>query len=393
MFNNSLISNIKKIYLFEIFSAMFFAVPVMVLFWKDNGLSLTQIMILQSFFSILIVLLEIPSGYFADLYGRKISLVISALGLFFAILIYSFGYTYFVFFLAEIFFAINISFSSGSLSALMYDTLKDLKIEDKYKKYWGNSRFYGLISFAISGIIGGFIAKYGLRYTIYASLPVFFLVIPISLSFVEPKRHKVIVKKGYLKELFIIIKDIFVKQKKLRWLIIYSAFIFGFNKAGFWTYQPYFKLAGIDIVYFGIIYAVLTFSAAVFSKYAHLFEKKLGAKYSLIILTLFTGLGYLLMGNLIFVFSFTFIFFEQFVRSFRDIVVTDYINKMTDSSIRATVLSAESLVGKLIYASIIPLLGWFADVYSLQQALTILGLTTLIIGATLLLIMKKAELI
>ena len=85
--------NIGKFYLYEILLGMFFSVPVIVLFWQENGLSLTQIMILQSLFAGLMVLLEIPTGYFADIYGRKVALVIAAVLDTIAIFFYSAGIT------------------------------------------------------------------------------------------------------------------------------------------------------------------------------------------------------------------------------------------------------------------------------------------------------------
>ena len=44
-------SNIWKYYLHEIFAGMFFSIPVIVLFWQNNGLTLTEVMILQSIFA------------------------------------------------------------------------------------------------------------------------------------------------------------------------------------------------------------------------------------------------------------------------------------------------------------------------------------------------------
>jgi hypothetical protein len=54
-------NNIWKLYLYKILSGMLFSVPIMVLFWQQNGLSLTDIMILQSIFAIFVVILEIPT--------------------------------------------------------------------------------------------------------------------------------------------------------------------------------------------------------------------------------------------------------------------------------------------------------------------------------------------
>lgn len=134
--------NIWKSYIFQILCGLFFSVPVMVLFWQDNGLSLTEIMILQSLFSITIVLLEVPTGYFADVFGRRKALIYSSLFSFFGFVIYSLSYNFYQFLLAEILLAFAISLTSGADSALLYDTLKDLKKENLYKKIWGNILCY-----------------------------------------------------------------------------------------------------------------------------------------------------------------------------------------------------------------------------------------------------------
>ena len=74
---------------------------------------------------------------------------------------------------------------------------------------------------------------------------------------------------------------------------------------------------------------------------------------------------------------------------FKNVIVTDYINQLASSNMRATVLSAESFVGRLLYAAIIPIFGWIADVYTLKQALTVMGATTLISGIIVLMILKR----
>ncbi len=382
-------SNIWKIYLFEVLAGMFFSVPIMVLFWQDNGLSLTEVMILQSIFAILAVILEVPTGYFADVYGRKKALIIAAITGAIAISAYSLGHNFLQFLIAEIFFALSVSFTSGTVSAIVYDTLQEIGEEKNYKKVWGNVLFYGMIALALSNILGGFIAKIDLRYALYASIPFFVLMIPLAFVLQEPQRHKLIFEKGYLKELLKIIKVALIQNKKLRWIIIYSGVIYAFNQSALWLYQPYFKLSGLDIAYFGIVFASFQVVAAFSSKYAHKLEEKLGQKYSLVMLIFLVAGSYFLMSNFVFLFSFSFCFIQQFVRGFKNAVVTDYINQLTESNMRATVLSAESFVGRLLYAAIIPIFGWIADVYTLGQALTVMGATTLISGIIILIILKK----
>jgi len=386
-------SNIRKFYLFQAFSALAFFVPIIVLFWQENGLNLTQIMILQSLFSLTVVLLEVPSGYFADVFGRKKSLIFASSFLTIGIFTYSLGHNFHQFLIAEILWAFGVSFVSGTDSAFIYDTLKDLKQEKLYKKTMGNAMFCCLIATSIASVIGGFIGKINFRWTFYAMLPFMILLIPLSISLKEPKRHKHIIERGYLFELLKILKNSLIKNEKIRWLIIYSAIIAGFNGAVLWLYQPYFKLTGLDIFYFGFVFAAFNLIAALSSKYAHQIEEKLGQKHSLILLIILVGGSYLLMSNFIYLFSFSFAFIQQFVRGFSKPVITDYINKLVSSDIRATVLSAQNLVGRLFYAAIIPIIGWIADVYTLVQALFVLGITTFVAGIVILLILQKDRVI
>lgn len=136
------------------------------------------------------------------------------------------------------------------------------------------------------------------------------LLIPLSISLKEPKRHKRIFERCYLFELLKVLKNSLIKNEKIRWLIIYSAIIAGFNIAVLCLYQPYFKLTGLDIFYFGFVFAAFNLVAALSSKYAHQIEEKLEQKYSLILLIILVGRSYLLMSNFIYLFSFFFAFFQ-----------------------------------------------------------------------------------
>ncbi len=385
--------NIWKFYLFDIFAAMLFAVPVIVLFWQNNGLSLTQIMILQSLFAIMMVVLEIPTGYLADIYGRKNILFLSGIAFLIAVSVYSIGFNFMAFLVAELFFAVALSLYSGTGSAFVYDTLTDLKREKDYNKIWGNAKYYGLLAIAFSNVIGGFVGKINLRWTFYLSIPIFFLLIPVTLSLHEPKRHKLIIEKSYLHKLSEIFKFSLFENIKLRWLIVFSAVIYSLNTAGLWLYQPYFKITGIDIAYFGIIFASFQIVAAISSKYAYKIEKKFGARLSLIALVPIIFVGYLLMSKIVFLFSFVFIFLFQFVRGFSEPVLSDYVNKLTTSDIRATVLSVNSLVQRLLYSLLIPFIGWIADVYSILQAFLLVGITSVVIGSFILVILYKDKVI
>ena len=50
-------------------------------------------------------------------------------------------------------------------------------------------------------------------------------------------------------------------------------------------------------------------------------------------------------------------------------------------------------MGRLFYSAIIPVIGWIADVYTLIQAITVLGITTLIVGVGILFILHKNKVV
>lgn len=374
-------ANITKMYWYAVLNnTITIAIPTIVLFWQDNGLSMTEIMILQSIFSVILVALEVPSGYFADVFGRKTAFVIASMTVPMGALIYTFGGGFLQFLAAETMMAIGFSLNSGANSAFVYDSLKGLKKEKEYQVKWGNIMFYLMASMAVFNVIGGFIATFNFRYTFIAATILALPGIPLTLSMYEPKRTKPIYEKGYIHGLFKAIHDYVGKVPHIRWIIIFSAIVFTCMLSSVWFYQPYFKMTGIPIEYFGIIFAAYNIISAVTSKYTHKIQKKIGFKNILLLLLFFTAAGNILLGVVVTSFSFLFVAFPQVVRAIHNVSISDYINSHSPSSVRATILSVESLISRLAYALVLPFIGWYTDTYSITQALTIIGVTTLILG-------------
>jgi MFS family permease len=391
--NKKIERNIWIVYIQSIITQLGFFLPIIVLFWQENGLDFTQIMLLQSLYSIAVVFLEVPTGYFADLFSRKRALTLASIFLASGMLIYSLGHNFFMFLLAEIVWAIGVALMSGCDSALVYDTLLALGRKTEYKKIMGKALFYGFLSIAAGSILGGIIGRYDYRWTFYAFIPFLLLLFPLSLAIHEPERKKFIHEKGHFKQMLKIARSVFSENEKLRWLVIYSAIILGFNQASLWFYQPYMQLGGVDIIYFGAIFASFQIVAAISSKYANDIEQKLGQKYSIMLLAVLLVGSFFLMSSFVFLFSFSFVFLQQFVRGFGKVVISDYVNQETKSDVRATVLSVNNLGARIVYATIIPFLGWTADKYSILEALMIAGILAAVFGLLILFILKEKKVI
>lgn len=374
-------SNIWKLYFFKILYGFFLSIPIIVLFWQENGLSMFEVMVLQGLFAVAVIILEVPSGYFADQYGRRKTLMMASVFATLGITAYSLGHGFIEFLLGEILWAVGVSLVSGADSAMFYDTLIELGQESKYKEKWGKASSYYMFSAAIAAITGGLIADFNLRWALYAQIPFFAAMVPIAYSLKEPDHHRDVSGKER-KTMKAVVNEVF-ERPKLRNLIIYGAFVYAALQTAFWFYQPYFKLSGLDVAVFGLVFAGFNVVSAFASKYAHSIEERLGKELSLVLLTVLVVTSLALMSSFVVTFSFVFIFLQQFARGFSKPVISDYVNKIVDSENRSTILSTHSLLGRVFMAFSMPLFGLMADFYTVPQTLAVLGLTVFVAGTVL----------
>jgi MFS family permease len=353
--------------------------PIVVLFYNENGLEQYDVFLLQAIYSVAIVVLEIPSGYFADVLGRKKTLIAGSVFGFFGYLVYSFSYGFTGFLMAEIILGIGQSLISGADSALLYDTLLEKKREKEYLKYEGRIISIGNFAEAIAGVIGGFLATYSLRHPYYFQTAIAFSAIPAAILLVEPSRHKTIEKARFI-DIINIFKYSLIDNKALRLNIIYSAVIGSATLSMAWFVQPYFKEVHVPIAAFGILWTLLNLSVGFTSMFAYRIEKKLGQIKSVMLIAIFISGIYLATGFVQTQWAIVFLFIFYMVRGYATPILKDYINKLTESHIRATVLSVRNFIIRLVFAGLGPLYGYMTDHYSLGFALKTAGLIYLILG-------------
>jgi MFS family permease len=354
--------------------------PVFVLFYEENGLGLQDIFIIQAFYSVCVILFEIPSGYFADILGRKRSMLIGVMFSAAGFITYAFAYSFNEFLFVQFLLAVGASFVSGSDTALLYDSLIQLERQDEYQKVAGRLASISSFSEGIAGITGGLLAIISLRTPLYYQAALTLLVIPLVATLVEPERKTPDRSENSFKAIFRIVRYALHGHAEVKWLILYSSLIGTSTLTIVWFVQPYLKVVGVPLAWFGVAWAVLQFSIGLFAINAHRIETFLGRKVSLISLILLASAGYLLLSQFQTMWALPFLFIFYLVRGINGPVLNDYINKCVDSDIRATVMSVKSLVGRLMFAILGPVVGWVNDAYSLADAFLVCGSTFLSLG-------------
>jgi len=352
----------------------------MIPFYQDNGLTLSEISVLKAIYSISIVILEIPSGYLADVLGRKKTLIIGSVLGFIGFFTYSISFGFFGFLIAEIILGFGQSLISGADSAMLYDTLEDLGKKEQYVKYEGRVISVGNLAETIAGIVGGLLVGISLRFPYIAQTVVAFIAIPASISLIEPKRNIAALNFGF-KYILKIVKHSLIDNKELRWNILHSSII-GAATLTMATLivQPYLLQIKIPLFYFGIIWPALNLTVGIISLYAYKIENKLHKTKSLLLISLFIPLGYIVLSQAFTYWGIIILFIFYIFRGFATPVLKDYINQLTDSNIRATVLSVRNFVIRIFFALIGPFVGWYTDNISLQNAILITGIIFLVLA-------------
>jgi len=366
-------SNTLQLYLIKIAKWFNLVMPIVVLFYQENGLTMSQIFILKSIYSIAMVATELPSGYMADVWGCRKTLLLGAILGTLGIIIYSVSSDFASFIVAEIVLGVGFSFISGADSALLYDSLKAENREDEYIKHEGRITSAGNFAEALAGVAGGLLATISLRTPYYFQIFVAATAIPAAFFLKEPQH---VLEKTHLKmkEILSIVKLTY-QQKEMRSAIMISSFTGAATLTYAWFVQPYFQKAGVPVSVFGILWTLLNLSAGVFSMYSYRVERLLGQKNTLLFIVVFISLGFILTSIEISLSGIAILFGFYMVRGIATPALKDYINQYTDSKVRATILSVRNFEIRIIFAAIGPILGYLTDTFSLKTALMVTGIT------------------
>ncbi len=371
--------NITRLYLIKIAKWFMLYMPIVIPFYESNGLTMKDIMVLQAIYSIAIVVLEIPSGYLADVIGRRKTLIIGAVFGTVGFTFYSLSYGFLGFLIAEIILGIGQSCISGADSAMLYDSLLERGQEKKYSRFEGRITSLGNTAEAVAGILGGLLAGITLRVPYFAQMFVAFIALPAAITLVEPARKLPLIKAGFM-EIVQIARFALFQDRALSRNILFSAITGTATLTMAWFAQPYFEYTRIDIAWFGLLWTSLNLTVAITAYTAHYVEQKLGQTRSILLIALLIPCGYLALGRFHLPSGLIILYLFYLVRGYATPVLKDYINRITASNIRATVLSVRNFIIRLLFALTGPFLGWIKDIYSLPQALTLAGIIFLVLS-------------
>lgn len=377
--------------------------PYLWIYFLSLGLSLLKIGLLFSIREIITYIFEIPSGIFADNYGRKKELMICFIFYMISFILFFIGTSFYFISIGMVFFGLGEAFRSGTHKAMIYSYLEDNNWF-KYKTFvYGRTRSFSLIGSSISAFLSIlFILNLpGMKWIFLICIIPYiidFLLIWSYPNSLNGNTDNNLNLKNFFKQTIIQLKNIFTNNLLTK-ILISSSLYDGIFKSIKDYIQPILELTILTAaastlnnfdghskvkIYLGLIYGVFY----IFSSFASKNVYKLNNYFnSSNLMNYFFDI----MGVLCFILAIAIkkeytliiiiIFFILYLlKDARRPLVVDVCGDCMNKNERATVMSVDSQLKSLFSIILAPLLGYTADKYSIGTLFLIVGILIIIIN-------------
>ncbi|SDL43925.1 Predicted arabinose efflux permease, MFS family [Geoalkalibacter ferrihydriticus] len=382
-------SNIAKLRAFSFLKMTLFPMAIITLFWKDHiGLSLTEILVLQGFFSLATLLFEFPSGYLSDRLGYRFSLNLASLLGICGWGWYLFAGSFAEVLIAELLLGASFAFISGADSALLYESLRQEGSEHRYSQHEGR-----MIGLAQAGEAAGAIFA-GTLYALFPLLPfiiqvvVWILALGLTTTLKEPPRERAPTTHSHLAEALATVRYTFRDNRRLRATVALSTVLGLASYYPVWMIQPFMQETGVPLAWFGPIWAGANATVALFSWLSYRFSMRLGNRSMAFLMFGLVACGYFGLAFTHALWSFLFYYLLTTMRGLQGPLLKAHIQGQSQSSNRASIMSLKSFAFRFCFICTGPAAGLAADRFGLNTAFAILGLA---LCATLILCLRKFE--
>ncbi len=360
---------------------------VFLLFLAEKGMSVTEIALYQALFNIATVVLELPTGLVGDFFGKKFSIQVGVLLLFFhtaGMLLLS-GPFLVVLSLVE---ALAYSLQSGSEQALLYEIVRNSGQEERFLTI--NARLLAAQSIAtgVAIVLGSFIAQISWS-ALYVCVSVFYL---LQLSLLYPieraettrsessgEEERFDVAKIFRRETWCVGESAFAILLLLIGTSMLDGFYGSYYNLNQLVFDAFHAPVSIIGIFFGASYAVNATAYIAADFFSSRFGKRNTMLGSMLIEAgLFLILPWLASNPLcLFGLSMVLCFLPEVVYITSENLIQDVIA----DDLRATILSVASLVRALFSAMFFSVFGYVLGLYPIQMALGIIGAIAIAITA------------
>ena len=359
------------------FTSYFGITSFWILFFIQNGLSLLQIGLLESIFHGTSLLCEIPSGMLADRFSYKTNLYLARLASIVSSILILFGQgNFWIYALAMMVSAWSYNFDSGTSTAFLYDSAVEAGQKDRYLQISSFLSGVAEVTRTLGTVVAGFFIHGALSWTYLIAIGLSFLSIILIYFMKEPMAKREKNEALTFKTIVLQVrKEWHEKPVLFYWMMTYQ--LVGTLMCMFYFYyqQKISDLAGWQVSLVMLIGSGLNLIAVYV---ASQIGKKWNSNRVFPTLVALTGLALLLVFfGTPFAFLLVYLLTDTLYAVYQPIYFND-LQGYLPSSVRATMLSINSMLFSLSMIVIFPLTGWLIDRWGLVAVFLVLGLILLL---------------
>jgi len=354
------------------------------LFLLDAGLSNTEAFAANAFFSIGMVIFEVPTGVVADTRGRRLSFMFGALTLLLSTLAYLLMWQieapFIGWALASILLGLGFTFFSGATEAWLVDALSATGFEGNLETVFGRGQTIAGVAMLSGSVLGGIVAQMtslGVPYVLRAiMLGVALLAAFWFMKDLGFKAKTDISTRDAVKEIARGSIDGGLRNRPVRWMMLAAPFTGGVGFYAFYAMQPYllelygdpsaYSIAGLAAAIVAGAQIVGGLSVPIVRRFFSLRTNVIFLAVALesIILAALAVVGFNMdtLGMTAFYLAIVLLVLWALVFAIAGPIRQAFLNGIIASEQRATVLSFDSLMGSIGGAVAQPALGRVADV-------------------------------
>jgi predicted MFS family arabinose efflux permease len=375
----SLQRNLRTTLTLAFFQVFLVIMPVAVPFFQSKGLSMQEVFSLQALFALVVLCAEVPSGYVADLIGRRYTLIVGAVfaGIGHSLLVLADGFWGLAAF--EIALAISHSLISGADIAILYDTELALQ-RDGRQRGQVVGRLYAIrtLSEAVAALLCSLLLLWSMDLAVYTQAVVGWIPLLLALRLVEPPVQR-LEHSGHLQNMIKICRYL-TSHSRVLMLVMLALCVWSLTTFyAVWLLQKVWEVQGVALSQFGYLWAVLSLAAALAGRCAHRVEARLGASGALALIGLAPAAGYVSLDLFGPVGAYAAGLSFWVARGIGLVILQDALNRRVPSHFRATANSLASFGFRGAFVVTGPWVGYVLDLWGMSATLWMLALGTLVI--------------
>jgi MFS family permease len=370
-------TDLRRFYLYQVINEFSFTASIWIVFLQVRGFSLAEIGLAEACFHLAPVTLELPSGSFADVLGRKWSLAAGALLMAVSTALMFAADSIWMLLPAMYLNGASYAFRSGAQQAFLFDTLEQDPAGNRFTSLLGKLNSVAYIAIAATSALGAALAERDYAWPFGLAVGAAMAATWLAAGLKEPPRDPELRRgmAGTVVEALRIVRG----NRQLLTLVVFTATLWTVSALVHLYAQAVLTERGLTTSQIGLVFGVTLFSTAIGAALAGRLSRIRSFRFWTVAATgAIAGSALLLGGASPLVAVIGLIVAELIVGAFEPIVA-HRVNDAITSAQRATILSVEGFLYSVTMIWAFPLFGWAAERWGWLNAYAVAAVLVVIL--------------